>query len=398
MLTFTQNLSAPAGIRYPDYIEIGKTVFFDIETTGLSAATSYLYLIGCVYFREGSFRLIQWFSEDISEEEELLKTFTEWLCERCRCLVHFNGTTFDIPYLAVKCRKYKLSFDFDAFESVDLYKRIFPYRKYFPLPNAKQKTWEGFLGLNREDIFSGGDLIPVYTAYLGRARYERFHKGECGGKSPRPQDLQTLLLSEGKLPDVRADALLNVLLCHNREDVEHLPSLLGLLNYAELFKAHWEYAGLQCSEGVLKVLLKIPYPFPKPLSFQFPVSVKTETAAFCTLILNDDRAELEVPIYDGEVKFYYENYKDYYFLTEEGIVSHKSVAEFVSKEYRRKAKAEECYYSKNGRFLPQAELLFTPAFRRQLRQKFSYFEVTEEFLSDPSAVTEYAKHIFSFLK
>lgn len=394
MQKITQSLPAPAAIRYTDYIDRSQTVFFDIETTGLSAATSYLYLIGCVYWEGDQLSLIQWFSEDISEEEELLRNFTEWVKAYC-CLVHFNGTTFDIPYLAAKCRKYELDFDFNALESVDIYKRIFPYRKYFPLPNARQKTFESFLGLKREDIFSGGDLIPVYTAYLGRSRYERFHKGDCGGKCPRPEELAFLLASEGKLPDVKADVLKKFLLCHNREDVENLPALLSLLSYTEFFKGRYEFENGKRRDGVLELTMKPVVPFPAPLSFQFPLALKTETACYCTLTLESNRARLEIPVYAGEVRFYYENYKDYYFLTEEGIISHKSVAEFVSKEYRRKAKAEECFYRKNGYFLPQPEVLYTPAFRREYRQKFSYFELTEERLADPDFAEKYARYLLA---
>ena len=39
-----------------DLTKIGpleQLLFFDIETTGFSADTASLYLIGCVYFREG---------------------------------------------------------------------------------------------------------------------------------------------------------------------------------------------------------------------------------------------------------------------------------------------------------------------------------------------------------
>ena len=56
--------------QMPDYpfdqdYDISKLVFFDIETTGFAADSTYLYLIGCAYYKDGSFQLIQWFCEDI---------------------------------------------------------------------------------------------------------------------------------------------------------------------------------------------------------------------------------------------------------------------------------------------------------------------------------------------
>ena len=54
-------------------------VFFDIETTGFSPKTTYLYLIGCIYYKDSAFHLIQWFAEDISEETLLISCFFEFI-------------------------------------------------------------------------------------------------------------------------------------------------------------------------------------------------------------------------------------------------------------------------------------------------------------------------------
>ena len=54
-------------------------LFFDIETTGLSASSSYLYLIGCIYYKENSWHLKQWFSDSIDEEKEIITLFFEFL-------------------------------------------------------------------------------------------------------------------------------------------------------------------------------------------------------------------------------------------------------------------------------------------------------------------------------
>ena len=51
------------------------TVLFDIETTGLSADTSYLYLIGAIYEKDGELTLSQWFCDNYSEEKEVLSLF-----------------------------------------------------------------------------------------------------------------------------------------------------------------------------------------------------------------------------------------------------------------------------------------------------------------------------------
>ena len=77
-------------------------VFFDIETTGLSWRTSHLYLIGALFFDPAAdaFTLRQWFLDRPTEEKEMLVSFFTFLSDVKR-LVHFNGTTFDLPYLTV---------------------------------------------------------------------------------------------------------------------------------------------------------------------------------------------------------------------------------------------------------------------------------------------------------
>ena len=86
--------------------------------------------------------------------------------ERFKILVHFNGDGFDIPYLLKCCRRLELPYNFDCIKSVDIYKKIKPYRKLLGLENMKQKSIERFLGVSREDKCSGGELIQVYRDYL----------------------------------------------------------------------------------------------------------------------------------------------------------------------------------------------------------------------------------------
>ena len=96
-------------------------MFFDIETTGFSGEYSTLYLIGCTYYREGGWRLIQWFADTLNAEEELLHAFFKFM-EPFRFLIHFNGDGFDIPYLLKRCKAYDLEYDFQEIESIDIYR------------------------------------------------------------------------------------------------------------------------------------------------------------------------------------------------------------------------------------------------------------------------------------
>ena len=67
-----------------------------------------------------------------------------------------------------------------------------------------------------------------------------------------------------------------------------------------------------------------------------------------------DRMELSIRVYKGTLKYYYPNYKDYYYLIYEDTAIHKSVGEFVDKDARIKATKETCYTKKDSVFSPSA--------------------------------------------
>ena len=69
--------------------------FFDIQTTGLSAAVSSLYLIGTITFENNKWVLNQWFADDYVSEVRLLQAFSEF-SEKYEWIAHYNGSTFDI--------------------------------------------------------------------------------------------------------------------------------------------------------------------------------------------------------------------------------------------------------------------------------------------------------------
>ncbi|MBO4678923.1 MAG: ribonuclease H-like domain-containing protein, partial [Lachnospiraceae bacterium] len=103
-----------------------QILFIDIETTGFTARTSKLYLIGCLYYRNG-WKSRQFFADEYSDEMTVVEEFFDF-AKSFKVLIHYNGNNFDIPYLTAKSREFSLSYDFDEFVVIDIYRRISPYK------------------------------------------------------------------------------------------------------------------------------------------------------------------------------------------------------------------------------------------------------------------------------
>ena len=153
-------------IEYPveNIAPLEKILFFDIETTGFTARSSSVYLIGCAHYDGQSFQLIQWFAESPEDEKYVIQAFFEY-SESFTHIVHFNGNNFDIPFIQQKCTMHHLPYSFSHLQGVDLYKRIAPYKYFLKVPNCKQKTVELFLNIARKDTFgilSTREILSVH--------------------------------------------------------------------------------------------------------------------------------------------------------------------------------------------------------------------------------------------
>lgn len=350
-----------------------KIVFFDIETTGFAAETTYLYLIGCIYQKDASFQMIQWFSEDIREEQKLISLFFEFL-KNYEVLIHYNGDGFDIPYLLKKCALYRLKYDFAHMKSIDIYKKIAPVKKLFKLRNYKQKSIEAFLNIHREDTFDGGDLIQVYQSYLGKKRIETLKKSRK---------------SENKGAAVTESAeLLKQLLLHNEDDLKGLVGICPILHYTDLPDKPIRILQAGVDGNVLAIRFEvIPC---------LPVRVSCGSG-FLYFTAYENSACLNVDTYEGELKYFYDNYKDYYYLPEEDTAIHKSLALYVDKEFRQKAKPSTCYIKKQGLFAPQYAPVISPGFKKDFHDKLTFLEIHTDFLLQEKNLEQYVLHLFNHL-
>ncbi len=352
-------------------------LFFDIETTGLSARSAGLYLIGVLTYTDKNWTLLQYFCEDVADEPAVLQAFFELLRTK-KILISYNGDGFDIPFLRHMVEQYGLHaprphhstaprdcadcpgtdrsaiddtrplYSFDTVESFDLFKKFRPLKHLLGLPDLKLKSCERFLGIDREDRFTGGELIEVYFEWQ----------------------------------KTKAPALLDTLLLHNAEDIANLPNLLPLLRYRSLPHSDFQLRAHERDECTIHLHYLSALTLPKPMDLR---------GDFWALHAEGSAVELYVQLFEGERKLFFADFEHYYYLPAEDQVIHQSLAEFVDRSARKKACARNCYQRVSGCFLPECSEVYTPALRAEYRDKLRYAQYSDTLFDDEAKAVTYLK-------
>ncbi|MDF2868483.1 MAG: hypothetical protein K0R05_58 [Anaerocolumna sp.] len=401
-----QQSTIQAEYTYPlhEPYSIEDIMFFDIETTGFSPKTSYVYLIGGIYYKEGSWQLIQWLNEEPNKESQLIAEF-ETFMKSFKRIIHYNGSGFDIPFLQKKAESYGLADPFSHLESVDLYKLIQPLKKLLSLESLKLKSIEEYLMLPRKDTYSGEELIPIYSSYVGRLIYENMKKYSdqlsASGNTVSTQDT----------PD--SQSLKDILLLHNAEDVINLLPISGMLYYCDTLKADFLSAvhnplafHLLATDNLVTIELQMPIIYPIAITISCPIKEKGALkkgleyleATELSLEFSKDTFRLHLPIYIGTLKYHLSPASDYFYLPLEDTAIHKSVAQYVDKEYRQKAKPANCYIKKQSRFTPVGEEYTEACFKKNYSDRISYIETVDLEKQSFDEVISLTKNLINYMK
>lgn len=382
---------------FPDFHEFygytpEKALFFDIETTGLSHKSACVFLIGTIHLENGSWQLTQYLAEHSSEEKQLLETFLSDAAPY-DTLIHFNGSTFDVPFLNAKANVYGLAeislhdvsdkssgrqspeksvcqnsgaanvpfstHPFTAAEknSLDLYRTLSVLRHLPGQTSLKQSSLEKLAGWQRTDTLSGKHMVAMFRSF---------------DKTQDPE-------------------LLRLMLLHNHDDLVGMSRLLPLAAYRMLADGSFtsvrscslHFDSPDCVPALeITVLLDAPLPAPLSLSL-FSDEVPFSGGCVCSMIVKNSTATLTFPGLSGELKYFFPDYKNYCYLPLEDQAIHKSVASYIDKEYRIPAKAATCYTRKSGIFYWQPQPLLSPDFRASFDAKAHFFEYSEKFSHQP---------------
>ncbi|MBR4724978.1 MAG: ribonuclease H-like domain-containing protein [Lachnospiraceae bacterium] len=375
-------------------------LFFDIETTGLSAREACIYLIGCMYESDQGPVLTQLFSEDPSEEADVLSAFRDLVSEH-NIAVHYNGSTFDIPFINARAAEYSIAMP-DFGSQLDIYRELKPLKSLLGLKSLRMKAVEEYTGIRRRDLYDGGELIELYIKYISMNKLRKLKRSLHGHETadalgPDICDANTDLAASGKHKIVSsfsdytglrligqedAGELLRILLLHNYEDVENMLGVSRLLKLTAFMNGAFKVVSVDISDSGSSVRIVLT-PDSSLVSDFFGTRKKSfiaqpsgtsavgvrcgSTDKFGTRpsgVTGDTTDEthdnaisvyFEIEAYDTELKLFFPDYKNYYYLVNEDYAIHKSIGQFVDKERCIKCTAANCYTRKQGIFLPVFE-------------------------------------------
>lgn len=109
-----------AGLSGLHLAEARKTVFIDLETTGLSGGAGTLaFLVGCGYFDLGAFQVRQFLLTSHSGERALLAAVADFFDE-ADLIVTYNGKTFDVPVMETRWMFHRMEMPLDGVPHFDM--------------------------------------------------------------------------------------------------------------------------------------------------------------------------------------------------------------------------------------------------------------------------------------
>ncbi len=146
---------------------IEDALFLDTETTGLSGGTGTVaFLVGLAWWdkAEGRFATELLFLPSFAGEGAMLEHL-EGRLRRAKCLVTFNGKSFDVPLLKTRFALHRRVFPFEG-PHLDLLHVARRLHRGGPFGVRLQALEQGLFGLERVDDIPSSQVPQAYLAWL----------------------------------------------------------------------------------------------------------------------------------------------------------------------------------------------------------------------------------------
>jgi len=302
-----------------------KSLYIDIETTGFSRSNDMIYLVGLLYFENEELVITQYLCEKQVDEYELLYKLNSFIIN-FEVLIHFNGDSFDLPFIKERMKLYRIHENISDLASFDFLKKLRPFKKVLGTDNLKLKTMEKLAGYERLDPFSGGELIQLYNLYT---------------KGDKKLELSFIL--------------------HNEEDMIGLYYLNMFVPLIEAFGKSTLYTNNLVFDTFTNDEKELESDFliqsPSYIKVTNPLAINYDYYKFrierdsFVIVLDEKGFSVTFPKVNTTLKTYLDDYENYYYLPEEDKVVHVSIASFMQSKFKRKATKKTAYIKKQDIFI-----------------------------------------------
>ena len=188
-------LSCLTQTELPVHYDARRILYLDTETTGLSTGAGTLaFLVALGFYEDASFVVEQYLMEDYDQESDLLDRLLARV-EDFDCLVTYNGKSFDVPLLEVRCVMNRLNSRLRKMTQLDLLhsaRRLYKMRVASCSLGNMERT---ILEHERQGDIPSAEIPECFFAYV--------------------KD--------------RDPARMNIVLDHNRQDVLSMPVMMGAM-------------------------------------------------------------------------------------------------------------------------------------------------------------------------
>lgn len=289
--------------KLPKNFDKDSSIFFDIETSGLSPKSSFVFLIGILFFKGSKLILRQYFAENADDEVNILKNFIEDV-SHFKNIYNYNGTSFDFPYVIERFKKHSIDFSFDSHNNIDIYKILLSYKDNINFKSYKLKNIEKSLNIIRADELSGIEVVEHYKNY-------------CNCRNAMQRDK---------------------ILLHNEEDIVNMYRILPIIAITEGIGSHDapSVSELYISINDSSVLVNGIGTFKTD-----KINVKTNEYSFS--YNNNKEFSIEFKISEGLLYYQFKDYKNYYYLPQEDMAIHKSLYKYNKNLKKVPATKNNCY-------------------------------------------------------
>ena len=265
---------------HPYLLRSGIRCLIDIRTEGHYYRTGRILDASCTFFTGNSWET--WLLScraDAEADEYELLVRFAELLGPQLSFMTFHGTSSCVPFLKKKYHLYGLPDPLEGKDHTDLSDMLYPLYFLLRLPSRRTEDYLGF---------------PEHRTY----------------GSPYAADADPLFFATA------------------------LPRLTRFLSYTLLLSEPFECISTRSDNSAVYYELRPPYPLPRAVSYQ---------AGAFYLTASDNRAVLSAALTDGKLRYYYRNYKDFAFLTEEGYAADKRIASLLPKERYAPCTRETAY-------------------------------------------------------